>query len=350
MDRKILKRLLKIYLFPINCILKKTNKHNQKALKSELFKNLYNYDEYCLMSFYPKAAADYKIKSTNINFEDTAIVIQGPLTLKDDFTVNTIKLYKQYYTNINIIVSTWIDSDKDAIEILKKLNVSVVLNEYPEFSGYGNINYQLITSYSGVKKAKELGVKYILKTRTDQRFYNPCALSILRGIYRDDKIVMMGAIANSYYSRCFFVSDFMAFGSSENMISLYDCNLIIRERKKTLESNKKTKRFQDFIKLVNQAEINCDIDIPFEYDDSHIQYECAEIYIAYQYFCKKNNPDNFSSTKEAYDDFLKKQVIIVDADSLGFYWFKYDHQVLRQTWFDRPGKLDMGKWYSILYK
>lgn len=348
MKRKIIAFLLKIYVTPLNAVLKRVKLNYQKVFKSELFKQLYSENEYSMMSYFPKTIEDKKTKWSSMDFDDVAVVIQGPLISKDDFTINTIKMYKQYYNNIKIIISTWIDSDKDLVERIKKMDISIILNEYPQYHGFGNINYQITTSFAGTEKAKELGVKYVLKTRTDQRFYNPCALSLLKGVYQNGRIIMLGGIANSFYSRPFYISDFMAYGSIEELLLLYNCKFDTEENNKINNKSKEMIRFKKYISYVNQAEVNCTIEIPPEYNDSHIRYKCAEILLAYQYYCKKNDPERFLSAKEAYDDFLKNQVIIIDADSLGFYWLKYDHQVSRQTWFDRLGKLDEGKWHSIL--
>ena len=51
-------------------------------------------------------------------------------------------------------------------------NCIVLVNEYPDFAGYfGHLNYQLVSTNEAIRKAKELGYKYCLKTRCDQRFY-----------------------------------------------------------------------------------------------------------------------------------------------------------------------------------
>ena len=48
---------------------------------------------------------------------DTAIIIQGPLELDEDFTLNTINYYSKIINPQNIILSTWIGENET---ILKK--------------------------------------------------------------------------------------------------------------------------------------------------------------------------------------------------------------------------------------
>lgn len=348
MNRKILRVLLKIYAFPMNFFLKIMGEKGQRVLKSEFFKQLYVGNNYSLISFYPKTIQDPLIKGTNYDFRNTAIVIQGPIILKDNFTINTVKMYKQYYNNVKIIISSWKDTEREMVRRLEKEGAYVVLNEYPKFNGYGNINYQIASTVSGIKEAQKLGAHYIMKTRADQRLYNPCALALLMGAYQNGKIVMLGGIANSCYARSFYISDFITFGSVDDMLILYGCDQSSADDKKLLERNKKATKFNEFVKLVNEAEKNCNAEIPSEYDDAPVRYACAEIILAYNYFKQKHASDKHMSPKEAYDEFLRDDVVIVDADSLGFYWVKYDHQVFRQTWFDRLGKLDAGKWNSVL--
>lgn len=347
MDRKMITGLLGIYTAPLNFLLKNLPIRKQKALKSELLKHLRTEEEYEMLSFFPKSPENLHVKGVDTNFGDVAIIIQGPIVRKDDFTVHTVKMYKQYYNHVKIIVSTWKDTEKDLVEKIESLGAVVLLNAYPPFAGYGNINYQLASSSAGAEKARELGVKYVLKTRTDQRFYNPCALSYLIGMYRENRIVLLGGIANSLYTRCFYISDFMAFGLTEEIQLLYSCDYCTEEWKETLDSNKKSAKFKKYAALVEEAEGDCRKQIPSEYGDAHIRYGCAEIFLAYNYFCQKTDPDKYATVQEAYDDFLKKYAIVIDADSLGFYWLKYDHQVFRQNWFERLGKLDTGKWLSV---
>lgn len=336
-----------MYAFPYNVILRIVSVDHQKALKAELLKKLYSEKEYCVMSFFPKVLDNKMVKGTSEDFSNVAIVIQGPIIKKDDFTVNTVRIYQQYYNNVKIVVSTWEDSDKEVVRQIRDMGVKVLLNKYPEFHGYKNINYQMITSYFGVKEAYDLGARYVFKTRADQRFYNPCALSMLRGEYQEGKIIFLGGVIYSFYSRSIYISDFATFGSLGEILMLYDGKLCTEEEATALDKSKERDLFRSYIEYVDRAEINCLVEIPEEYNDAAVKYTCPEISLTYNYFLKKDDIKNYSSLKSACDNFLKKHAIIIDADSLGFYWLKYNQQVLRPSWFDRPGKLDASKWIAI---
>jgi len=52
-------------------------------------------------------------------------------------------------------------------------NINVVLSKKPDYPGVSNVNFQIVSSSTGIVKAKELGAEYCLKTRTDQRMYAP---------------------------------------------------------------------------------------------------------------------------------------------------------------------------------
>ena len=49
--------------------------------------------------------------------------------------------------------------------------VEIIKNSKPDYSGIANINFQIESTKNGILKAKKLGLKYCLKTRTDQRIY-----------------------------------------------------------------------------------------------------------------------------------------------------------------------------------
>ena len=111
-----------------------------------------------------------KIKYLQINLkkslDDYAIIIQGPLDLKHNFTFETLKYYKLNY-DCTIILSTWEEKIIKFLNEIKKLDIEVLINKKPNTSGWGNINYQTLSTYNAIKHAKLLGKKYVAKTRTD---------------------------------------------------------------------------------------------------------------------------------------------------------------------------------------
>jgi hypothetical protein len=109
----------------------------------------------------------------------TAIVMQGQIITNNNFTLETTILYKKFFPKAQLILSTWINEDASTIEKIKQHGWIVIQNEKPSYPGHYNINYQITSSINGILAAKNLNVEYVLKTRTDQRMYNPNALGLL---------------------------------------------------------------------------------------------------------------------------------------------------------------------------
>src|SRR5581483_7192669 len=161
-----------------------------------------------------------------------AVVIQGPLALDFDFTVETVKIYKETFPGASLIVSTWKGENKEALERLKNLGCVIVENEKPKNPGWGNINMQIVTSSAGVRKAKELGAQYAFKTRTDQRVYAtdvyPYFLSLLKTFPPKNprqKGRLIGSSFNTFKYRPYSVSDTFLFGPIEDMLLFWDTEL-----------------------------------------------------------------------------------------------------------------------------
>ncbi len=345
--RKLIDILLSAYAFPMNLALRLIPPSKRIGMKSTYLSKLYTGDEYMLVSSVPKRVDGIAVKGSGRDFADTAIVLQGPLVLRDDFTLGTVRMYQKYYNGVRIIVSTWKDADVKAVEQLKNEGTDVILNEYPDTSPAGNLNYQLKTSLAGARRAREIGVKHAMKTRTDQRYYNPCALPMLQGVYQEGKVIFLGGICNSFYGRPFFLSDFLAYGSIEELEILYSCDFDTEEAVKMRAEAQQQDRYRQFTEWVNRADMNCEVNVPVEYEDATISYACPEIRIAYHYFTQKRSLEKYDTMKDAYDDFLCKDVILVDADCLGFYWLKYKYQAQNPSYFQRSGKLDTAKWWEL---
>lgn len=102
-----------------------------------------------------------------------ALIMQGPLWRRDDFTLETLRLYRQNCPDAIVILSTWDDEDGQAIAAIRAEGVEVVINRKPSEAGLWNMNLQMVSAYAGLARAKALGAELALKTRTDIRFYAP---------------------------------------------------------------------------------------------------------------------------------------------------------------------------------
>lgn len=109
------------------------------------------------------------------------IVIQGPLYLPDDFTVETVRYYSRVRPQVVVIVSTWEGEDAAALDRIRELGAEVVLSEKPALAGRINVNFQTRSAAAGINRAIELGCRFVAKTRSDQRILClPLLLSLPR--------------------------------------------------------------------------------------------------------------------------------------------------------------------------
>ena len=166
----------------------------------------------------------------NFRYEisDAAIVLQGPIVYEDNYTAETIKVYRKIYPNAPIVVSTWTDeATNDFRKICRENFVALLENKPPEFPGPNNANMQLESSLQGVKFVRENTVaKFVLKTRCDQRINKPDFLMWFRNLiltfppFGDKlrgRILQPGAIKWLPFN----ARDFFAFGYVEDIFKLY---------------------------------------------------------------------------------------------------------------------------------
>jgi hypothetical protein len=154
------------------------------------------------------------------------IVIQGPPFTPDDFTIETVRLYRQRYPDCPVIASTWADTPPAQLKQLAEAGAAVVTCDKPADPGYWNVNLQLTSALAGVKAAAERGVQYVLKTRSDQRIYAPNALEFLANLLRAfppvpgaghrGRVVGIGSSTTKY--NLYQLSDQTVFGYTADML------------------------------------------------------------------------------------------------------------------------------------
>lgn len=142
---------------------------------------------------------------------DICIVVQGPITYVNDI-VNTYRNFKN-----NVIVST----NEKSIELLQPLineNFITIINDLAETPGRANFNNQVINTYEGIKKANDLGFKYIFKIRGD--------------IFIDDLSKFINSLnKESIYFSAYhnhdggYLCEHMLFGSIDFMLKLWNIPL-----------------------------------------------------------------------------------------------------------------------------
>ncbi len=182
----------------------------------------------------PIYACQVLLKADNRDYRDCAIIMQGPLLLRYSFTLETLKLYKKYYPDALLLLSTWEGEDAQTIEAARALGVEVLLNKKPVNPGpdHTNINLQIVSSVAGLKCAEAAGKRYALKTRTDYRLYNPRALSFMSDLLSAFPLpagvaTQKGRLIGTFGSveRFYLFSDMFVFGHTEDVLSFFDVPL-----------------------------------------------------------------------------------------------------------------------------
>jgi hypothetical protein len=225
-------------------------------------------------------------------------VIQGPVLSNDSFTLETIRLYKKIFPQTVIILSTWEDTSPEDIEKIQAENISIVFNKKPELPGQQNINYQIVSTRSGIARAKELGVNYVLKSRSDQRIYQPGALdflhtlinffSIKEGFKQQKRII--GMSLNTFKYRLYGLSDMFLFGHIDDLTMYWNADLDERA------------------KGINE---------PFNY----LKVALCEVYLVTKFL--KNIGREVRWTLEDSWKVFAEHFCVVDESSIDIYWYKY---------------------------
>jgi hypothetical protein len=238
----------------------------------------------------------YKVK------ESISIVMQGEVLEENNFTYETIKLYKRMFPHCLIILSTWEGEHLDTIDKIINLDVQVILNQKPTVSDGTNVNMQTVSSVSGIELALKLNSDFCLKTRTDHRIYNPDIFANMLSLQRlfpsivqnqNDRLVFfsLGTIKYRLYS----ISDMFVFGRTNEILKYFDVELkeVFNENsRKILSINKWSKsRF-------------------------------SEVYLFTEYLKKYHKDIKWSLSD--YWRFCRDFLIIIDEKSIDIFWHKYD--------------------------
>lgn len=233
------------------------------------------------------------------------IIIQGPIVNENDFTLETIKIYKKNFRDAVIILSTWDDEPSDVTDQFKRLGIDVVSNKKPDYAGVSHINFQITSAKNGVKRAKGLGVQYALKTRTDQRMYAPNIAEFLYNMTEVFPVVegyaqkkrIVAASLNTFKYRMYGLSDMFIYGHIDDVDLYWDCPLDQR--------------------VFKPEELNKGGTALNNYDPLRV----CEAYLLTE-FLKKLGREFKWSLEDSWN-ILKDHFCVVDAAQLDLFWPKY---------------------------
>ena len=158
---------------------------------------------------------------------EIGLIIQGPIVYKHNFTLESARLYRAQYPNMPIFISTWAAS-KNFLSACNEIGVKVIENREISNPYYGNLNRQQTTTLAGLKALQSLGVKYAIKSRSDQRIYALNFVTYLRQMSRlfpptsvpnrSSDIRIFITYQNSFLDRHLSGSDFLHFGETQDLI------------------------------------------------------------------------------------------------------------------------------------
>jgi hypothetical protein len=235
-----------------------------------------------------------------------AIVIQGPVITKDDFTFETIKLYKQNFPKAVIILSTWQEDKQKVGSNIVNADIHILFNEKPCHHGTSNINLQIATSKQGILKAEKLGAELVMKTRTDQRMYAPNISRFLfdiinlfplkSNIVKQQKRII-GVSLNTFKYRMYGLSDMLMYGHIDDMLLFWDIPFDSRKFNSS-EKNAAVSSLRSFAK-----------------------WRICEVFLTTEFLKKVDRKLEWTledSWKVYADHFC-----VIDRESLDLYWGKY---------------------------
>lgn len=168
--------------------------------------------------------------------ERCAIVLQGPIRHEEQFTLNTVQLYRQHFPLAKVVVSTWNSEDSGALDALRNAGAVVLTSALPEVRGPTNVNCQIVSTHTGMAWCRDNGMAYVVKSRTDQRFYAPNAVDYLRTLLDafparpgfSQKARIIGISLDTFKYRLYGLGDHLQFGTTTDMDLFWNVDLDLR--------------------------------------------------------------------------------------------------------------------------
>jgi hypothetical protein len=298
---------------------------------------------------------------------DLAIVMQGPIHTERNFTLEILMRYRKTYPNAAIILSTWEGEVSREFRFQAEcIGILILENQQPADSGPWNIKYQLTSSLKGIELAEQIeGVKYVLKTRTDQAFLLPDFLILFRNTLKSypagnpnisERIVFPGGFS-SMCTYPFRITDFFTFGRVEDLKNYYsstgDCEKLLYT---SSDPEKKRQQFLDvmgrtpydnyavFSKLTIEQRRTI-VDRIWDKID-------PETYLAssfYERVILKRQLTLEDDIMMHYWNFVKNCAVFVDIDDILFLWKKYRNQYMDLSSNISEGGMTHSTWLQMYY-
>lgn len=294
------------------------NKEFIKKIINKFGIDIYKHDDRYFRTTFrrPKFSKDIVVNyPDNMKNQKVAIIVQGVLKIEDDFTLESIKLYKRLYPKAIIILSTWKNENEKHLQKIRDTGIIVIENDKPINSGHGSINFQLKSTQVALNVARAKQCKYALKTRTDQRLYGEenitFLLQTLQNYPLNIDVSAKGRIITCsngcFTGRLYNISDMVLFGYIDDLLAYFSCP--VDERK-----NPEIEPGNDMIEYSKKRP--------------------GEIYFSTHYIERLGFKLKWTEKDSLF--FIKELFIIVDNETLDWYWPKYTDSEYR--WRDYTGR------------
>lgn len=281
------------------------------------------YNQYLEFNLRPQAVEQVTICSElGISQDDTAIVLQGPLVLEDNYTIETVRLYKRTCPGAAIVVSTWDDSSYEACQRIEAEGADIVLSPLPKHNGVGNVNYQVVSTMAGLKAAKNMGCKRALKCRTDQRLARINLLAYFDGLLQifpvDDSKFRLGQRERIVYGQGtiggsvflpFYLCDWYMYGNIDDLISLFNFPL----QQFTIGRSERIQQVEDLKTCCNLLEYHSRL--------------APEMILTRSYVTKRGSVEIPNTVASSWD-FIRANLVCVSHQDVQHHWPKYRDRVL----------------------
>ncbi len=301
-------------------------------------------------------------------FEKVGIVIQGPMDRNNDFTINTIKQLRYMYPDIKIVLSTWTGEVTNGDRLLlNKLNCNLIVNDSlpAENKGFGrkvgHLNNQLLSSIDGITFLKQQGAEFVMKMRTDTRLYKNDFIPYLFNLIhvcpceksnQNFRLINV-AFSNNLVSVPFFMSDFIWFGAIEDMERLY--SIPTREEKdlvmlQNLSEEQLRANIGKSFSHAHEYQLNQMLESEkWTEEEQYIYYNYREeAYITHTYAIRTQLCEGTEYPMQAYYQFLKDYIIVVDETELMAYFDKYDYSENSAVYSPAWAQLTHSMWLDIM--
>lgn len=336
-------KYIKNKLSKISIFSKKEIDNNLSNSQLKMFQKFFSnvplifHRNFVVFDWKPVNFADYQQHSNHYTQrpkEKMAIIIQGKIETNYNFTLETVKLYHFLHPDCQIIISTWDDENEQILKEMQECGAVIVTSSVPprdilKNTLFQNMNCQIKSSFEGLKKAKELGADYAIKTRTDQRLYetnlqeyliNLLEIFPLKTTVKRQKYRLVSCSYDTFKYRLYNVSDMFLFGHIDDMLNYWGCVFETRDL------------LPVFNNLIDYGKV-----LP------------AETYFLVNYLQKIGHKVQF--TLQDNWEVLVNYFCIIDENSLGFYWPKHNNFSNRWRHFSKDcrelEKLTFKEWFLL---